>query len=97
MPTCTGIRPVARKSEAICGTAADPMSRSLSSGARPRDPLAHAGYDHQTQLRVLATAFARVLEIRLPPERKREHATLKRGRGEDRVHAAPAVPCAKVE
>jgi hypothetical protein len=31
------------------------------------------------------------------PKRKRAHATLKRGRGEDRVRAAPAVSCAKVD
>ena len=42
----------------------------------------------QTHLRDLATAFARVLQIRRPSKR--------RGRREDRVRAAPAVPCAKV-
>jgi hypothetical protein len=31
------------------------------------------------------------------PKRKRAYATLKRGRREDRVRAAPAVPCAKVD
>jgi hypothetical protein len=30
------------------------------------------------------------------PKSERAHATLKRGRGEDRVRAAPAVSCAKV-
>ena len=39
-------------------------------------------------LRDLATAFARVLQIRSPPKR--------RGRREDRVRAAPAVSCAKM-
>ena len=47
------------------------------------------GHDRWTQLRDLATAFARVLLNSFAPKR--------RGRREDRVHAAPAVPCAKVE
>ena len=33
----------------------------------------------------------------LAPKSERAHATLKRGRGEDRVRAAPAVSCAKVD
>jgi hypothetical protein len=41
----------------------------------------------QTQLGILATAFARVLQIHLPSKN--------RGRREDRVRAAPAVSCAK--
>ena len=39
--------------------------------------------------------FARVLQIHLRLSKKRAHATLKRGRGEDRVRAAPEVSCAK--
>src|ERR1700743_361617 len=34
--------------------------------------------------------------ITFAPKRKRAHATLKRGRREDRVRAAPAVSCAKL-
>jgi hypothetical protein len=45
------------------------------------------GY-RNTQLRILATAFARVLQIHSPPKQ--------RGRREDRVRAAPAVSCAKM-
>jgi hypothetical protein len=40
-----------------------------------------------TQLRLLAAHCARVLQIHSAPKR--------RGRREDRVHAAPAVPCTK--
>ena len=43
----------------------------------------------QTWFRVLATASARALQIHRPPKR--------RGRREDRVRAAPAVSCAKVD
>jgi hypothetical protein len=48
-----------------------------------------------TSAGILATAFARVLQIH-SPQKQRAHATLNRGRGEDRVRAAPAVSCAKV-
>jgi hypothetical protein len=54
----------------------------------PAYRFAHAGNDHRTQLRVLATAFARGLQIHLPSKT--------RGRREDRVRAAPAVSRAKV-
>ena len=45
-------------------------------------------------LRILATWICPRLTISFAPLRKRAHATLKRGRGEDRVRAAPAVSCA---
>jgi hypothetical protein len=43
-----------------------------------------------TNIGVLATACARVLQIHRPPK-------IKRGRREDRVRAAPAVSCARVD
>ena len=49
----------------------------------------------QTQFRILATSSARVLQIHSPHKIERAQATLKRGRREDRVRAAPAVSCAK--
>jgi hypothetical protein len=49
-----------------------------------------------THLRLLAARCARGLQIHSAPKRRGRRATLKRGRREDRVHAAPAVPCAKV-
>ena len=73
----TLIEPVARMSVAICGIAADPAYR-----------FAHAGYTHQTQLRILAARYARVLQ--------NSFALKKRGRREDRVRAAPAVSRAKM-
>ena len=53
--------------------------------------------ERRTCSHVLATACARGLQITPPPKRKRAHATLKRGRREDRVRAAPAVSCARVD
>src|SRR6202012_4667067 len=38
--------------------------------------------------------FVRVLQLHSALKKKRAHATLKRGRGEDRVRAAPAISCA---
>jgi len=61
------------------------MSRSLSSGARSRDPLAHPGYDH-------GLAFSR----HNAPEFCKSFRPKNRGRRESRVHAAPAVSCAKM-
>ena len=49
-----------------------------------------------TNVGILATRRARVLQIHLPSKIERAHATLKRGRGEDRVRAAPAVSRAKM-
>ncbi len=78
-------QPVAHMSEAICGTSKDPDIASL---IRARITARHT------------FAFSRqpppeVLQFRSRPQKKRAHATLKRGRGEDRVRAAPAVSCAK--
>ena len=56
-------------------------SRSLSSGAHSRDPLARN--DGWIQFRALATLIARGLPVTLP--------STNRGRREDRVLAAPAV------
>jgi hypothetical protein len=61
-------------------------SRSLSSGARSRDPLARN--DEETCVPVLATWLPEVLRIRCP-------SLEERGRRECRVRAAPAVSCAK--
>ena len=47
-----------------------------------------------THLLILATGFCPRFSIRLLPPQERAHATLKRGRREDRVRAAPAVSCA---
>src|ERR1700744_3577736 len=44
-----------------------------------------------THLRILATGFARVLQITSPEKRRGRTRPSKRGRGEDRVRAAPAV------
>jgi hypothetical protein len=68
--------------------ASSPHERSdMRDRGRPAYRCAHAGYDHQTQLRILATHCARVLQIHSPPK--------DRGRREDRVRAAPEVSCAK--
>ena len=54
------------------------------------------GHDGLIRLRILATHCARGLQIHSAPKRRGRSATLKRGRREDRVRAAPAVSCAKV-
>jgi hypothetical protein len=116
-------RPVARISEAIGGRRS-PVSRSLSSGAHWRVPLARPGYE------LVSVAMVRDARSRAPhhegedggphPEKARKrrlegwathtssfsrHGFVRgiqfrsrpskaRGRGEDRVRAAPAVSCA---
>jgi hypothetical protein len=72
-----------------------PLRHPTPLAARATLPL--QGRVKKAHLRILATHSARVLEIHRPPKRKRAHATLKRGRGEDRVRAAPAVSCARVD
>ena len=51
--------------------------------------------DPEVRIRLLATPTAPEVLCKLaPPQKQRAHATLERGRGEDRVRAAPAVSCA---
>ena len=71
-----------------------PRRRSIQYAASSRfNHGLHGILDHppsrmMTNVGVLATRCARVLQIHLPPK--------ERGRREDRVRAAPAVSCAKV-
>ena len=90
-----GVFVVARMSEATSGRREPRISRSLSSGAHSRDPLAHAGYKRRHRLSFSRHTLPEVFQIVRALFKQRAHATLKRGRREDRVRAAPAVSCAK--
>jgi hypothetical protein len=67
------------------------VRRSLSSGAHSRDPVADDD-EHGYSRDALRPSFANSLALK----KERRSATLKRGRREDRVRAAPEVSCAKV-
>jgi hypothetical protein len=77
-PNC---HPPARPGEPVRRSFSIPSSTLWNTGLP-----AFAGDDDGTHVRILATGFARALPI--------IHAPKRRGRGEDRVRAAPAVSCA---
>ena len=78
--------------------AGDPVRREFSNPSltsRNTGSSAFADDDERGHSRdTLRPSFANSLALK---KKKRAHATLKRGRGEDRVRAAPAVSCAQVD